>query len=258
MSNFSKQVNFIWSIADLIRDSFKRGKYQDVILPFTVLRRIDSVLAPTRQDVLATLADIGDQVENPHDLLCAKSGFAFYNTSRYDFDTLLGDAPQLAANLRNYIAGFSPNMREVIDRFDFDNTIKRLDEADLLYAVMERFKQASLHPQVVSNTEMGLIFEELIRKFNEASNENPGEHFTPREVIRLMVELLMARDGDFLQPAGNRRTHLRPLLRQRRHADQRQEPHPRAQPPSHRAALWARSQPGDFRRRQKRPLHDEQ
>ena len=199
MNNFSEKVNFIWSIADLIRDSFKRGKYQDVILPFTVLRRIDSVLAPTKPDVLAALAEIGDQVEDIDDLLFLKSGFAFYNKSLYDFDLLLGDAPQLAGNLRNYIAGFSDKMREVIERFDFDNTIKKLDEANLLYLVMERFKNIDLHPDAVSNAEMGLIFEELIRKFNEASNENPGEHFTPREVIRLMVELLMTHDTQELK-----------------------------------------------------------
>ncbi len=201
MNNFSVLVSDIWSIANLIRDHFKRGKYQDVILPFTVLRRIDSVLAPTRQVVLETLAEIGDSVDDPHDLLCLKSGFAFYNRSRYDFDTLLGDHQNLAQNLRNYIAGFSDNMREVIERFDFDNTIKKLDEADLLYQVMERFKNVDLHPDSVGNDVMGLIFEELIRKFNEASNENPGEHFTPREVIRLMVELLMAQDaGELQQP----------------------------------------------------------
>ena len=202
MQNFSKLVNDIWSIANLIRDSFKRGKYQDVILPFTVLRRIDSVLAPTKKDVLATLAEMRGKVDNLDDLLRQKSGFAFYNTSRYDFDLLLGDAPQLAGNLRNYIAGFSDNMREVIERFDFDNTIKKLDEADLLFQVMERFKNIDLHPDDVSNSVMGLIFEELIRKFNEASNENPGEHFTPREVIRLMVELLMAQDAAELKRPG--------------------------------------------------------
>ena len=202
MQNFSEKVNFIWSIADLIRDSFKRAKYQDVILPFTVLRRIDSVLKPTKPDVLAILAEIGDQVEDIDDLLFSKSGFAFYNKSLYDFDLLLGAAPQLADNLRNYIAGFSDDMLEVIERFDFDNTIKKLDEANLLYLVMERFKNIDLHPDAVSNAEMGLIFEELIRKFNEASNENPGEHFTPREVIRLMVELLIAHDAAELTRPG--------------------------------------------------------
>ena len=199
MKNFSEKVNFIWSIADLIRDAFKRGKYQDVILPFTVLRRIDSVLAPTKQDVLDTLADLSGRVENPHGLLCRRSGYAFYNRSLYDFESLLGDAPQLADNLRNYITGFSENMREVIERFDFDNTIKKLDEANLLYQVMERFQNIDLHPDRVSTSEMGYIFEELIRKFNEASNENPGEHFTPREVIRLMVSLLMTLDTEDLQ-----------------------------------------------------------
>ncbi len=202
MDSFSQHVSFIWSIADLIRDSFKRGKYQDVILPFTVLRRIDCVLAATRDAVRMTLAEVGESVEDPSDLLRQKAGFAFYNTSLYDFDSLLGDAPQLADNLRNYIAGFSDNMREVIERFDFDNTIKKLDEANLLYLVMERFKNIDLHPDAVCNAEMGLIFEELIRKFNEASNENPGEHFTPREVIRLMVELLMAQAHAELLRAG--------------------------------------------------------
>ncbi len=202
MQNFSEKVNFIWSIADLIRGHFKRAEYREVILPFTVLRRIDSVLASTRQDVLDTLAEIGDSVDNPYDLLCQKSGFTFYNKSLYDFESLLGDAPQLADNLRNYIAGFSDNMREVIERFDFDNTIKKLDEKNLLYLVIERFKNIELHPCSVSNAEMGLIFEELIRKFNEASNENPGEHFTPREVIRLMAELLMARDAAELKRPG--------------------------------------------------------
>ena len=202
MENFSAKVNFIWGIADLIRDSFKRSKYQDVILPFTVLRRIDSVLAPTKPQVLQTLREFGDRLEQPEGLLRNASGFAFYNTSQYDFDSLLGDHPNLADNLGNYIAGFSDNMREVIERFDFDNTIKKLDEANLLYQVMERFKNIDLHPDSVSNSEMGLIFEELIRKFNEASNENPGEHFTPREVIRLMVELLIAHDSDNLKQAG--------------------------------------------------------
>ena len=202
MENFNEKVNFIWSIADLIRDHFKRSKYQDVILPFTVLRRIDSVLAPTKPEVLKTLRQFGNQLEHPEDLLRSQAGYAFYNTSKYDFESLLGDHEHLADNLQNYINLFSPNMREVIERFDFDNTIKKLDEANLLYQVMERFKNIDLHPDSVDNSEMGLIFEELIRKFNEASNENPGEHFTPREVIRLMVELLIAHDAADLMQVG--------------------------------------------------------
>lgn len=202
MQNFSEHVNFIWSIADLIRDYFKRSKYQDVILPFTVLRRIDCVLAPTKAGVLRTHAQYAPKLDNPNGLLRDVAKYAFYNTSHYDFDSLLGDHQNLAVNLRNYITGFSDNMREVIECFDFDNTIKKLDEANLLYQVMERFKNIDLHPDTVSNSAMGSIFEELIRKFNEASNENPGEHFTPREVIQLMVELLIAHDRADLAQAG--------------------------------------------------------
>lgn len=198
MNNFGEKANFLWSVADLIRDTFKRGKYQDVILPFTVLRRIDCVLAPTKQQVLEVNARLRGRIENLYPQLCRASGYAFYNTSLYDFDRLLGDAPGLAANLRAYIAGFSDNMREVLEKFDFDNTITKLDESGLLFLVMERFRKIDLHPDKVSNLEMGYIFEELIRKFNEALNENPGEHFTPREVIRLMVHLLLAQDSPAL------------------------------------------------------------
>lgn len=199
MNNFGEKVSFIWGVADLIRDTFKRGKYQDVILPFTVLRRIDCVLAPTKEKVLEENAKLkAKKLENPAPRLCKVSGYAFYNTSRYDFDKLTKDAPNLAANLRNYINGFSPNMKEVLEKFDFENTIKKLNEAGLLFQVTERFKTIDLHPDKVSNHEMGYIFEELIRKFNEALDENPGEHFTPREVIRLMVNLLLAQDKDAL------------------------------------------------------------
>src|SRR5258705_526195 len=197
--NHGEIVSSIWGVADLIRDTFKRGKYQDVILPLTVLRRLDCVLAPTKEKVLKRQAELkGKGLEDPDAQLRRASSFAFYNTSRYDFDKLLGDAPNLAANLRNYIAGFSPNMREVLEKFDFDNTIAKLDEAGLLFKVMERFRAVDLHPDKVSNIQMGYIFEELIRKFNEALNENPGEHFTPREVIRLMVNLLLSQDEDAL------------------------------------------------------------
>ena len=198
MQNFGDKVNFIWSIADLIRDTFKRGKYQDVILPLTVLRRIDCVLEPTKSNVLETYTRLKGRLENLAPQLCRASGFAFYNTSPYTFERLLADAPQLAANLRAYITSFSENMREVLEKFDFENTISKLDETGLLFLVLERFKNIDLHPDVVSNIEMGYLFEELIRKFNEALNENPGEHFTPREVIRLMVNLLLSQDQDAL------------------------------------------------------------
>jgi type I restriction enzyme M protein len=201
--NHSEIVTFIWGVADLIRDAFKRGKYQDVILPLTVLRRLDCVLKPTKEKVLKRQAEL--RGKGLHDLdaqLRRASGFAFYNTSRYDFEKLLADAPHLAANLRNYIAGFSSNMREVLEKFDFDNTISKLNEGGLLFKVLERFKNVDLHPDKIDNPTMGTIFEELIRKFNEALNENPGEHFTPRDVVHLMADLMLAGDADRIRRKG--------------------------------------------------------
>src|SRR5262245_46123733 len=168
----------------------------------TVLRRLDCVLTLTKGKVLETQAKFKGKLEDPGGQLRKASGLAFYNTSRYDFDKLLADAPHLAANLRNYIAGFSPNMREVLEKFDFDNTISKLDEAGLLFQVLERFKNVDLHPDKIDNATMGTIFEELIRKFNEALNENPGEHFTPRDVVRLMADLMLAGDRDRIRRKG--------------------------------------------------------
>jgi type I restriction enzyme M protein len=201
--NHSEIVSFLWGVADLIRDTFRRGRYQDVILPLTVLRRLDCVLADTKERVLARQAELRDKsLEDLGPQLRRTAGFAFYNTSRYDFEKLLADAPHIAADLRNYIAGFSQNMREVIERFDFDNTISRLDEAGLLFQVLERFKNVDLHPDKIDNPTMGTIFEELIRRFNEALNENPGEHFTPRDVVHLMVDLMLAGDADRIRRYG--------------------------------------------------------
>ena len=198
MNNFGEKVTFIWSVADLLRDAFKRSKYPDVILPFTVLRRIDCVLEPTKDKVLTQHAKLKGKLGNLAPQLRKASGFSFYNTSRYNFESLCGDAKHLAANLKNYINSFSDNMREVIEKFEFQNTIAKLEEAGLLFLVTERFKNIDLHPDKVSNLEMGYVFEELVRKFNEAMDENPGEHFTPREVIRLMVNLLFTRDKEAL------------------------------------------------------------
>lgn len=178
--NHNEIVSFLWGVADLIRDTFKRGKYQDVILPLTVLRRLDCVLAGTKDTVLERQAQLKDKgLQDLDAQLRRASGFAFYNTSRYDFDKLLADAPNLAANLRNYIVGFSHNMREMLEKFDFENTISKLEEAGLLFQVLERFTTGDLHLDKVDNPTMGTIFEELIRRFHQALNENPGEHFIP-------------------------------------------------------------------------------
>jgi type I restriction enzyme M protein len=205
--NHSEIVSFLWGVADLIRDTFRRGQYQDIILPLTVLRRLDCVLAGTKDRVLRRQAELRDRgLQDLDRQLRIASGFAFYNTSRFDFARLVADAPHLAANLRNYIAGFSPNMREVLEKFDFDNTISKLDEAGLLFQVVERFNKVDLHPDRVDNPTMGTIFEELIRKFNEALNENPGEHFTPRDVVHLMVDLMLAGDEEDIRRHGVVRT----------------------------------------------------
>jgi type I restriction enzyme M protein len=209
MANHSEVVSFIWGVADLIRDSFRRGHYQDVILPFTVLRRIDLVLAPTKKKVLETYNKLHGKLDNLHPQLCKASGFAFYNTSKYDFETLLGEPQQLAANLRAYINGFSDNMREVVEKFDFESTITKLESANLLFRVVERFADRSkldLRPEAITNHEMGYVFEELVRKFNEALDENPGEHFTPREVIRLMAQLMTFHDASELRKGNVIRT----------------------------------------------------
>ena len=199
MTTFQDKASFIWSVADLIRDTFNRGKYKDVILPFTMLRRVDMVLEPTRQRVVERYHRFKHEIDNPDAILRTASGFAFYNTSRFSFEQLLQNSKSLAEDLRFYLQSFSPNMRDVLTKFDFDTTIRRLDESNLLYKVIERFTQIDLHPDRVPNEEMGKIFEELLRRFNEATNENPGEHFTPREVIHLMVQLIMAYDDAIRQ-----------------------------------------------------------
>jgi type I restriction enzyme M protein len=159
------------------------------------------VLAPTKEKVLERHSKLKGKLENLDPQLRATSGFAFYNTSKFDFEKLLDDPPSLAANLRSYLNAFSENMREVLDKFDFPNTIAKLDEYGLLFLVMERFASSTidLHPDKVTNHEMGYIFEELVRRFNEALDENPGEHFTPREVVRLMAQLLICVDKEVIK-----------------------------------------------------------
>ncbi len=192
--DFGRISSFIWGTADLIRDSFRRGHYQDVILPMTVLRRIDCVLAPTHDKVLKRYGQLKGQIDNLERPLARASGYAFYNTSKFTFGRMLDDADNIARNLRAWINGFSENMFEVLQKFDFDNTIAKLDEADLLYLVVQRFHEVDLHPDEVDNHTMGLVFEDLIRRFNEALDENPGEHFTPRDVVRLMARLMIEPD----------------------------------------------------------------
>ncbi|ABN76961.1 N-6 DNA methylase [Rhodobacter sphaeroides ATCC 17029] len=197
---------FLWSVADLLRGDYKQSDYGKVILPFTVLRRIDCVLAPTKEAVLAEYKIRKEQGMPPAPFLRKASGQTFYNASRFDLGKLMGDQDNIALNLRAYIQGFSPEVRDIFDHFEFDTQIDRLAKAGLLYLVTEKFAKAPLHPDRVTNHQMGLVFEELIRRFAELSNETAGEHFTPREVIRLMVNLIFVEDDAVLSKPGVVRT----------------------------------------------------
>lgn len=203
----NKIVSFIWSIADdCLRDVFVRGKYRDVILPMFVLRRLDCLLEPSKEAVLEEVRFQREDAEmadlDPHGLREA-SGYVFYNTSRFTLKSLLGNPSQLEANLKNYLDGFSDNVKEIVEKFDLRNQIRKMAQSDVLHGVIEKFvsEEINLSPNDrkgtdgrtqpgLSNLGMGYVFEELIRKFNEENNEEAGEHFTPREVIKLMTNLV--------------------------------------------------------------------
>ena len=194
--------SFIWSVADLLRGDYKQSEYGKVILPFTVLRRLDCVLEPTKAAVLTELAKRTQAKVNPEPFLLKKSGVLFYNTSPLDLKKLMGDQDHIGENLRAYLQAFSPAVRDIFESFEFHTQIDKLAKSGLLYLVTEKFANIDLHPEVVSNAQMGAVFVELIRKFAEISNETAGEHFTPREVIRLMVNLLFIEDDEALTKPG--------------------------------------------------------
>ena len=194
--------SFILSVADLLRGDYKQSEYGKVILPFTVLRRLDCVLEATKPAVLAEKAAREKAGLNPEPFLLRKSGLLFYNTSPLDLKKLMGDQDNIGENLRAYIQAFSPAVRDIFESLEFHIQIDKLAKAGLLYLVTEKFANIDLHPEAVSNAQMGAVFEELIRKFAELSNETAGEHFTPREVIRLMVNLLFIEDDEALTKPG--------------------------------------------------------
>jgi len=206
-NNFQEKVDFIWSVANLLRGDYKQSEYQKVILPLTVLRRLDCVTEPTKDEVLQKYEELEEQgVENVAPALERVSGQNVYNTSEYTFEKLCEEPEQIDSNLRYYINSFDEDTQDILEKFDFGHQIDRLEDADLLYRVVRKFKEIDLHPDEVPNEEMGYIYEELIRKFSELSNETAGEHFTPREVIRLMVNLIFDEDDDALTQPGVVRT----------------------------------------------------
>jgi len=200
-NNFSSTAAFLWSVADLLRGDFKQSQYGRIILPFTLLRRLECVLEATKPHVLTKYEAVKAMPFEAQDKLLTHSAqLSFYNTSKMDLNRL-GETG-VASNLESYIQSFSPNAREIFEHFDFYNTIDKLEEADLLYKVAKQFANAPLSPEAISNYGMGLVFEELIRRFAESSNETAGEHFTPRDIVRLTTSLVFSNDDDALTKAG--------------------------------------------------------
>ena len=193
-------ADLIWEICNLLRGPYKRNEYRKVILPLTVLRRFDCILAPTKE---ATLERYSQYKGKSQSIIDAKvqevTGVKFYNLSKLDFQRLLDDANQIAPNLNSYINNFSPNVREIFVRFEFEDEIRKMAEKNILYQVIKKFSTIDLSPSRIDNLQMGYIFEELIRIGAEQSNEEAGEHFTPREVIKLMVDLLLSPEDDLAQ-----------------------------------------------------------
>ena len=189
MTNFSEISNHIWNVADLLRGSFKQHEYESVILPFTVLKRFDSILNPHKEEILK-LHKMGTNVK----IIQNKIKLKFHNTSKFDFDKLLDDSNSIETNLRDYINGYSDEIKDILDNFEFHGMIERLQKAKLLFLVVEKFSEINLNKETADNLTMGYAFEDLIRRFAEASNETAGEHFTPREIIELMVEVLIGED----------------------------------------------------------------
>ncbi len=203
MIDFKEKANLIWEVSDLLRGDYKQSDYGKVILPLTVLRRLDCVLQPTKEEVLAYLPKVADKPDKTKDLILnQKSGYNFHNRSKYDFDKLVAEPDKVSANLRNYINGFSSSAREIIEYFNFDDQIERMDDpkADILFQIVKKFSEIDLSD--MDSMDMGYTFEELIRRFAEQSNETAGEHFTPREVIKLMVNLLFISDSETLTKEG--------------------------------------------------------
>lgn len=209
--NLSTSINekaaLIWAIADKLTGVYKPHEYGEVILPLTVIRRFDCILADTKEAVLEKYDEV--KTLPMRDVLLRKvSGYEFYNTSKYTFEKLLDDPDNIEENFHDYLNGFSENVRDIIEKFKFDGHIDTMANKGILYIVIKEFTstRANLHPDIISNLEMGYIFEEIIRRFSESHNEDAGQHYTPREVIRLMVNILFYDDSSTLSGKNIART----------------------------------------------------
>lgn len=205
MSNYQNIANTIWNAAEILHFQFNKTEYKDVILPFTVLKRLDTVLEPTKDKVIERFNELDGRVENLS-MLTRITGYQFYNTSPYTFKKLLDNPTHLVNNFKTYLQGYSPNIQEILNKMEFDRVLRKLSSSNQLYLLIKEFEGINLHPDVVSNHDMGLAFEELIRKFSESSNEEAGEHYTPRDVVRLMTSLVFVGEEELLKEPGVVRT----------------------------------------------------
>jgi type I restriction enzyme M protein len=203
MSKFQELSNFVWGICDdVLRGLFKPHEYGDVILPFVVLRRLDCVLEPQKETVLELFNQYKDKVNDPTPIILNKIGTTFFNTSKYDLRRLKQDPQNVYLNFNNYINGYDDNVREIVENFQLDKPIEKLHKNNRLYLLIDRFSEVELHPDFVDNRTMGQIYEELLRRFSEMSNETSGDHYTPRDVVRLLVSLLFTGEEENLKGKG--------------------------------------------------------
>ena len=211
MSNYNQISSFIWNVCDdVLRGVFKQHDYGDVILPFVVLRRLDCVLEPHKDDVYKIYQEYKGKVDDPTPIILNKINTTFYNRSKYDLSRLKSDPQNINGNFQNYLGGYSDNVVEIIDNFQLDKPVEKLNKNNRLFQLIDKFTEIDLHPDKISNRDMGIIFEELLRKFSEMSNETSGQHFTPRDIVRLLVSLVFTEDKDKLQGEGKIRSIFDP------------------------------------------------
>ena len=212
MSNNHNQISsFIWNVCDdVLRGLFKQHEYGDVILPFTVLRRLDCVLEPHKDEVFKIYEEYRIKVDDPTPIIRNRINTTFFNHSKYDLNRLKSDPQNIYMNFQNYLGGFSNNVVEIIENFQLEKPVEKLNKNNRLFILIDKFTEIDLHPDKISNRDMGLIFEELLRKFSEMSNETSGEHYTPRDVVRLLVSLVFSEDKDDLQGEGKVRSIFDP------------------------------------------------
>ena len=207
MINANEISSLIWSIADdVLRGTFKPNEYGRIILPFVVLRRLDCVLEQNKDLAITTYESYKDKIDEPEDVVLKKLQLSFYNISKYDLEKLKSDPTNIKQNFENYIQGYSENVRDIVKNFNLQPLVDKLYQNDKLYLLIDKYTTVDLHPDTIDNHQMGTIYEELLRKFSEMTNEESGDHFTPRDIVQLLVTLVFGPDKENLQGKGLIRT----------------------------------------------------